>query len=108
LRYEIKENKNKVILKLFGEMSLDYPDTMPKQGYLGFKEKFEKSLEFDTSKKGLDLFIEVKKKITENSINVPTWVEALKDKVNSLPEKDAKSILKKNQEKITSLVDQNF
>lgn len=87
-------NKNKAILELFGETGIDYPDGTPKDKYLGFEKEFENSLGFDTSKKGLDLFIEVKKKISGNSIGVPSWVETLKDKINNLPEAEVESVLK--------------
>lgn len=87
-------NKNKAILELFGETGIDYPDDTPKDKYLGFEKEFENSLGFDTSKKGLDLFIEVKKKIAESSIGVPSWVETLKDKIKNLPEAEIESVLK--------------
>lgn len=62
---------------------------------MGFEKEFEKKLGFETAKKGLDLFIEVKKKITENSIGVPSWVDVLKDKINALPENEVESVLKR-------------
>lgn len=89
-------NKNKAILELFGETGIDYPDGTPKDKYLGFEKEFENSLRFETAKKGLDLFIETKKKITENSIGVPSWVETLKDKIKSLPEAEVESVLKRS------------
>ena len=73
---------------------MNYPDGTPKDRYLGFEYEFEKSLGFDTTKKGLDLFIEVKKKISENSLGVPSWVEVLKDKISTLPETEIESVLK--------------
>ena len=60
--------KNRAILELFGETGMNYPDSTPKDRYLGFEYEFEKTLGFDTAKKGLDLFIEAKKKINENSL----------------------------------------
>lgn len=89
-------NKNKAILELFGEIGIDYPDGTPKDKYLGFEKEFENSLGFDTTKKGLDLFIETKKKIAEDSISVPSWVEILKEKIKSMPEAEIESVLKKN------------
>lgn len=89
-------NKNKAILELFGETGIDYPDGTSKDKYLGFEKEFENSLGFETAKKGLDLFIETKKKITENSIGVPSWVETLKDKIKSLPEAEVESVLKRS------------
>jgi len=87
-------SKNKVILKLFGE-SQNYPDNNPKEKYLGFEYEFENNLGFETSKKGLDLFIETKKKITDNSVGVPFWIEKLKNSIKSLPENYVDSILQK-------------
>lgn len=88
-------DKNKAIFELFGD-SGNYPDNDPKEKYLGFEYEFEKNLGFETSKKGLDLFIETKGKIADNSIDVPSWVETLKDKINSLQENGVESILKKD------------
>lgn len=86
--------KNKAIMELFGENGINYPDGSPKEKYLGFEKEFENNLGFETAKKGLDLFIEVKKKITDNSIGVPSWVETLKEKINNLPEAEIESVLK--------------
>src|SRR3989344_4830533 len=87
--------KNKAILELLGENGIDYPDGTPKERYLVFEKEFEKYLGFETAKKGLDLFIEVKKKITENSIGMPSWIDVLKDKINALPENEVESVLKR-------------
>ena len=87
--------KNRAILELFGETGMNYPDSTPKDRCLGFEYEFEKTLGFDTAKKGLDLFIEAKKKISENSLGVPSWVEVLKDKIGTLPESEIESVLKK-------------
>ena len=81
---------------MLGETGIDYPDGTPKDKYLGFEKEFENSLGFETAKKGLDLFIETKKKITESSIGVPSWVETLKDKIKSLPEAEVESVLKRS------------
>ncbi len=88
--------KNKAILELFGETGINYPDGTPKDKYLGFEKEFENSLGFNTSKSGLELFIEVKKKVAENSIGVPSWVEIVKEKINALPENVVESVLKRS------------
>jgi len=88
--------KNRAILDLF-ENEQDYPDNEVKENYLGFEYKFENNLGFDTSKKGLDLFIEVKNKISKNEIDVPQWVKEVKGKVNSLSENNVVGILKREK-----------
>jgi len=76
---------NRAILELFG-CEGDYPDGSVKDLYLGFEEKFENNLGFETSKKGLDLFLEVKDQIREVS-DIPLWVIEVAHKLSSLPEK---------------------
>jgi putative ATP-dependent endonuclease of the OLD family len=92
-----KENlrKNKAIFELFGIDNLNYPDGAPKARYLGFEDKFETSL-FETSKKGLDLYIEVKQRIAMGSFQVPSWIEDLRDQIAALSENAVPSILKRS------------
>lgn len=87
--------KNKAIFGLLGENELDYPDGTPKDKYLGFEYEFEKGLGFETTKKSLELFVEIKRKITDSSIGVPSWVEGLKNKMTALPETEIESVLKR-------------
>lgn len=85
--------KNKNLLSLFESEFNDYPTGEVKNKYLGFEYNLNKNLGFECSKKGLDLFIEVKNKIEKNEIEVPKWTEKVVEKINSLQEEDVKSIL---------------
>jgi putative ATP-dependent endonuclease of OLD family len=94
--------KNKAILELFGN-SDDYPAGEVLDLFLGFEEKFEEELGFATTKKGLELFIEVKEHIKDKG-SVPEWVDKVVEKVKSLPEKP-KSVLRKPGEGISTPVE---
>jgi hypothetical protein len=53
-------------------------------------------LGYSISKKGLDLFIDVKEKIESKIIEIPYWIYELADKLKNLSEISAKSVLKNN------------
>ncbi len=76
--------KNRTILNLF-DIDSDYPDGHAHDLFLGFKDVFEKELGFQTSKKGLELFIEVKNRIKDKK-SIPNWINAVIKKINNLPE----------------------
>ena len=61
--------KNYSIMSLFGKVESSYPDNIIREKYLGFETRFEDNLGYETSKKGLELFIETKNKI-ENAFFV--------------------------------------
>lgn len=84
--------KNKHILELFDEKST-YPDGQPKDKYFGFESEFEQNLDYSTTKKGLDLFVEAKQRISNGSGSVPSWVETLIEKIKSLPDNGTQSVL---------------
>lgn len=56
--------KNQAILKLF-RVREDYPDGVVNNLFLGFRDEFQANLGYTTRKKGLDLFIEVKKDVKQ-------------------------------------------
>lgn len=85
--------RNKAILILFGDDSLDYPDNSVKEKYLGFEDELENNLGFSTSGESLELYVRIKEKLANGSIPVPDWVEEIKQKVLALSERDVKSIL---------------
>jgi putative ATP-dependent endonuclease of the OLD family len=70
----------------------DYPDNTPQDKYLGFTETFNENLGFEISKKGLDLFLETKKKYENGLISKPQWIEGLIEKIENL-DSECKSIL---------------
>jgi len=89
-----KENikRNKAILSIFN-VDKDYPDNSVYDRYLGFEYYLEKNLGYSTSKKGLQLFLEVKKKVENKEINIPDWINEVKEKIINLSEENTKSIL---------------
>jgi putative ATP-dependent endonuclease of OLD family len=94
---EEEENikRNKAILSLFESNVSDYPDGDIKNRYLGFEDELENNLGFQTSDKGLNLYIKVKEKLKDGSLTVPTWISEVENKVTNLLDHDAISILKK-------------
>lgn len=76
--------KNRAVLSML-DVDSDYPDGKVHDLYLGFEKEFELHLGYTTTKKGLDLFIEMKSTITEKS-QVPEWVSQVKEKVLALKE----------------------
>jgi putative ATP-dependent endonuclease of OLD family len=84
--------KNQTILELFGVHD-DYPDGIVNNLFLGFRDEFQGELGYAASKKGLELFIEVKKKITNKEL-VPAWVNEIVEKIQVLPEMP-ESVLRK-------------
>lgn len=74
------------------EYSEEYPDNQVKSNYLGFEYRFEDNLNFTTTKKGLQLFREARKKYENEEISIPTWVVDLIEKLKELPHQ-AQSIL---------------
>ncbi|HCU01815.1 TPA: hypothetical protein DIC62_03415 [Candidatus Nomurabacteria bacterium] len=85
--------KNVYIMSLFGEVESPYPDNVSREKYLGFETKLEDNLGYSTSKKGLDLFIDVKNKVESSEIEVPAWVNQLKEKVSKLSDSSVESVL---------------
>ncbi len=90
---EANRKKNRELLKLLDpKYSQDYPDNKVKDKYLGFEYSFEKNLGFETTAKGLKLFIEFKNKIEKGEIEIPSWVDDLIEKLKNLPD-EVESIL---------------
>ncbi len=92
-------NRNKAIMSLFGSTSLEYPENKVNDLYLGFEYFFEKNLGFTTTKKGLDLYVEVKLKITDKS-QVSPWVEEVRVNLDKFTDLPVKSVLIKKPETI--------
>lgn len=86
------KKKNAAILELFGA-SADWADGKTHDRFLGFENDLESNLGFSTAKKGLDLYIETKSKITLAS-KLPTWVKAVVEKVKLMND-PLPSVLKK-------------
>lgn len=86
-------SRNKEILKLF-DNDEEYPDGSVCEKYFGFENYFEENLGFETSKKGLELYKEVKDKIT-SSEQVPRWTNLIVEKLNNLDELSVSSVLQK-------------
>ena len=87
--------KNYSIMSLFGKVESAYPDGIIREKYLGFETKFEDNLGYETFKKGLELFIEVKSKIETDGLKIPTFVSQLSEKILKLSESSIDSILHK-------------
>ncbi len=75
-------DKNKVILGLFASPA-DWSDGIVHDRYFGFEKEFESHLGFTTTKKGIQLFIEIKENITKKE-QVPIWVNDLVTRVSDL------------------------
>ncbi len=86
--------RNGAILGLFG-VNADYPDGQVYDLFLGFVDEFEKELGFQTSQKGLQLYKQIKQRITDEA-NVPPWVNQVIEKIKKLPDVST-SILKSNE-----------
>lgn len=76
------KDKNRDILGLF-DVDKEWPDGTVNDRYFGFEKRLEENLGFSTSKKGLSLFLQVKKEIKEKE-KLPVWVEQIIDKIESL------------------------
>ena len=86
-------SRNREILRLFNDNE-DYPDGEIHERYFGFSDNFESSLGFETSKKGLELYKEVKERIRSEE-DVPEWVPGLIEHINRLDELPVNSVLEK-------------
>jgi len=85
--------KNKDLISLLDSGGIpNYPDNTPHDKYLGFEKTLEYNLGFDTSKKGLDLFLQFKKKYESKEVQIPSWVDSLIDQVSKL-DGESESIL---------------
>ncbi|MCF1751376.1 ATP-dependent nuclease [Mariniradius sediminis] len=82
---------NKAILSLFG-IEEDFPDGNVNDFYLGFNTSLNDNLGYETLKKGLDLYKEVRNKIKSEE-EVPSWVKELVVKIEQLPD-NISSVLK--------------
>lgn len=91
-------SRNRAILSMLGVDS-DYPDGKVHDLYLGFGKEFESHLGYTTTKKGLDLFIELKSTITYNT-QVPEWVSQVKEKVLTLKEYPDSVLLEESEQSI--------
>lgn len=83
--------KNRGILSMFG-IEEDFPDGNVHDGHLGFKTSLNDNLGYKTSKKGLDLFKEVRMKIKTEE-EVPNWVKEVTEKIEVLSE-NVESVLR--------------
>ena len=107
-----KENKenhkqmNNDLFDILGETKInDFTDGKLHNNYLGFANDFNYALRksgfkdvynesnADKSPKGLKLFLKVKEQIADSTVNVPNWVEEIKDRVLELPG-EVNSVLK--------------
>lgn len=82
--------KNRGILSLFG-VDEEFPDGNVNDNFLGFKFSLNENLGFESSKKGLKLYKEVREKIKSENV-VPSWVKEVTDKIEKL-EDNAPSVL---------------
>lgn len=87
--------RNKAILSLFHTTHSNYPDNLVKEKYLGFEDEIESNLGFQTSNKGLDLYIQTKEGLKNGTITVPTWVSDVQQKLSAPFDVDVKSVLRK-------------
>ncbi len=88
--------KNKALFSILeSTYNMDYPDNTVKSNYFGFEDELEKNLGFSTSKKGLSLFIEAKKKYENEGIVMPNWISQVIEKIKALP-LETSSILRMN------------
>lgn len=92
------KDKNKTILGIFGA-SADWPDGTVHNRYFGFEKEFENHLGFATTKKGVQLFIEIKENITKKE-QVPAWINDLVAQVSNLST-PLPSILKSKTDNVT-------
>lgn len=76
------KNKNRVLTGFFGA-PMDFPDNLVHENYLGFETSFNGNLNFETSKKGLPLFKEVRRQI-QTLEQVPGWVHEITTRVDAL------------------------
>lgn len=86
-------SRNKKLFSILDqEYTGDYPDNQVKSNYFGFEYRFEDNLNFTTTKKGLNLYREARKKYETEQIVIPTWLSELIPKVKELPS-ETQSIL---------------
>ncbi|MDD3735349.1 MAG: AAA family ATPase [Candidatus Pacebacteria bacterium] len=98
---------NNALFKILKENAIsDFPDNKVKDNYLGFQNDFNFALQEagyidvynkndpQKSIKGLSLFLKIK---NQNSIEVPLWVNEIKDKILNLHD-EIESVLIKKQE----------
>jgi hypothetical protein len=84
--------KNRAILGCFN-ITADFPDGVVNEKHLGFTHSLNENLGFQTSKKGLKLFKQVRQNITTPE-QVPDWVSQIIEKIEALQD-NVPSILKK-------------
>lgn len=85
-------NKNKKLFELLDNKYLDnFPDNQAKDKYFWFEETLEKNLWFNTTKKWLLLYREVRAKI--NDTNIPKWVFSVIEKIKNLNTDNVQSVL---------------
>ncbi|MBO9701714.1 MAG: AAA family ATPase [Sporocytophaga sp.] len=85
--------KNKSILSVFN-VSMDYPDGVVQNNYLGFENTLNENLGFETGQKGLKLYKQTRQNITCRE-QVPAWVNQIVEKLEMLHD-NIPSILKNN------------
>ena len=69
----------------------NFPDNQAKDKYFWFEETLEKNLWFNTTKKWLLLYREVRAKI--NDTNIPKWVFSVIEKIKNLNTDNVQSVL---------------
>lgn len=85
-------NKNKKLFELLDNEYLDnFPDNQAKDKYFWFEETLEKNLWFNTTKKWLWLYREVRAKI--NDTNIPKWFFSVIEKIKNLNTDNVQSVL---------------
>lgn len=85
--------RNNVILSLFNNGS-NYPNNNVEDKYLGFEDELEANLGFQTTNKGLELYIQMKEKLKGGSVTIPTWVSEVQQKMSALSDLSVISILR--------------
>lgn len=91
---EDSKKKNQNLFKLLKVNSEDFPETSISDNYLVFKTYLEDNLgNYDGNKKGLELFIEIKK-IIQKKEDLPEWVSQIIAKITELPTEAESSLLK--------------
>lgn len=101
-----QKETNNALFKILKENAIrDYPDNKVKDNYLGFQNDFNFALQEagytdvynknDPRKsiKGLSLFLKIK---NQNSVNVPSWVNEIKDKILNLDDEIEGVLIKNN------------
>ncbi|MFO0016013.1 MAG: ATP-dependent nuclease [Synechococcaceae cyanobacterium] len=83
--------KNRAILSLF-DISNDFPDNAVHEKHLGFLCTLNENLGISTSKKGMNLYKQIKQN-GFTSDNVPDWVTQMTERIESLQD-NAPSILR--------------